>query len=82
MNKNWLKDHIVELLAILGVAQFIAVIIFVLFKSVKSDNTSTMMILTSSTNIALMVLGFYFGSSKGSRDKQAKIDEIADSKSA
>ena len=78
--KDYLKKNIVELLAVGAVIQFLIVILFVLFKDVKSNETTTMMILTSSTNIVVIVLSYYFGSSKGSKDKQAKLDEISEVK--
>lgn len=74
--KNYLKNNIVELLALGATIQFLIVILFVLFKEVKSNETTTMMILTSSTNIIVIVLSYYFGSSKGSKDKQTKLDEL------
>jgi len=74
--KQYLKQNIVEILAIGAVIQFLIVILFVLFHEVKSNETATMMILTSSTNIAVIVLSYYFGSSKGSKDKQAELDKI------
>lgn len=76
MKLTWLKENVVEILAIGAVIQFLIVILFVLFKEVKSNETTTMMILTSSTNIVVIVLSYYFGSSKGSKDKQAKLDEM------
>lgn len=75
-----LKEHIVEVLAMIAVLQFVVVIFYVLFREVKSNDSTTLMILTSSGNIAMLVLAFYFGSSKGSKDKQAKLDEIEASK--
>ena len=75
MNK-YLKENIVELIALGAFIQFLIVILFVLFREVKSNDTTTMMILTSSTNIVVIVLTYYFGSSKGSKDKQIKIDEL------
>jgi len=73
--KDFLKKNIVEILAIGATIQFLIVILFVLFKEVKSNETTTMMILTSSTNIVVIVLSYYFGSSKGSKDKQAELDK-------
>lgn len=75
MKNNWLKEHIVELLAVIAVAQSIAVMLYVLFTPVKSTESTTLMILTQSGNIAMLVLAFYFGSSKGSKDKQAELDK-------
>jgi len=42
--KEFIKENIVELLAIGAVIQFLIVILFVLFKEVKSTETTTMMI--------------------------------------
>ena len=79
--KNWLKINIMEILAIGGVLQFLIVSLLVLFRVVKSTENTTVMILTSSTMIATTVLNFYFGSSKGSKDKQAQIDKIENEQS-
>lgn len=75
--KDFLKQNIVEIIAVGAFIQFLIVILFVLFKDVKSNETTTMMILTSSTNIVVIVLTYYFGSSKGSKDKQTKLDEYS-----
>lgn len=75
--KVWIKENIVELMALGALIQFLIVILFVLFKDVKSNETTTMMILTSSTNIVVIVLTYYFGSSKGSKDKQDKLDSLS-----
>lgn len=74
--KTFIKENIVELLALGAVAQFLMVNLLVLFHQVKTQDTTTTIILTSSTNIVVIVLSFYFGSSKSSKDKQAKIDEL------
>lgn len=74
--EKWFKENIMEILAICGIIQFLSVSLLVLFKAVKSTDNTTVMILTSSTMIAATVLNFYFGSSKGSKDKQNKIDEM------
>lgn len=76
--KDFVRKNIVELMALGALVQFMIVILFVLFKEVKSNETTTMMILTSSTNIVVIVLSYYFGSSKGSKDKQAIIDKQAE----
>lgn len=73
---TWLKTNIMEILAIGAVLQFLMVSLLILFKAVKATDNTTIMILTSSTMIATTVLQFYFGSSKGSKDKQSKIDEL------
>ena len=73
---NWLKDHIMELLAIGGVLQFLTVSLLILFKAVHTSDTTTIMILTSSTGIAITVLNYYFGSSKTSKDKDKVISDM------
>ena len=73
---TWLKTNIMEVLALGAVLQFLTVSLLILFKAVKATDNTTIMILTSSTMIATTVLQFYFGSSKGSKDKQSKIDEL------
>jgi uncharacterized membrane protein len=73
--KTWLKINIMEVLAVGSVLQFLLVSLLVLFHVVKSESNTTIMILTSSTMIATTVLNFYFGSSKGSKDKQIELDK-------
>jgi hypothetical protein len=74
--KAFIKENIMEILAIGGVIQFLIVSLLILFKAVKATDNTTIMILTSSTMIATTVLNYYFGSSKGSKDKQDKLDSI------
>lgn len=64
-----------EILAIGGVIQFLVVSLLVLFRVVRSTENTTVMILTSSTMIATTVLNYYFGSSKGSKDKQDQLNK-------
>lgn len=73
--KTWLKINIMEMLAIGGILQFLLVSLLILFHAVKATEPTTIMILTSSTMIATTVLNFYFGSSKGSKDKQIELDK-------
>ena len=75
--KDYLKNNIMEILAVGGVIQFLVVSLLILFRVVKSTENTTIMILTSSTMIATTVLNYYFGSSKGSKDKQEKINELS-----
>lgn len=73
--KDFLKRNIMEILAIGGVIQFLVVSLLVLFRVVRSTENTTVMILTSSTMIATTVLNYYFGSSKGSKDKQDQLNK-------
>lgn len=78
--KEFVKANIMEILAIGGILQFLAVSLLILFRAVKASDNTTIMILTSSTMIATTVLNYYFGSSKGSKDKQDKLDELSNTK--
>lgn len=73
--KNWLKTNIVELVAIIGVIQFVIIMLYVLFAQVKTTDSTTLMILAYSSGAGMTVIGYYFGSSKGSKDKQAVLDK-------
>lgn len=73
--KDFFKNNIMEILAVGGIIQFLVVSLLVLFRAVKSNDNTTVMILTSSTMIATTVLNYYFGSSKGSKDKQELLDK-------
>lgn len=75
MKSNWLKEHIVELLAVIAVAQWVIVRLYILFAATKSDQSTTLVILADSSAMAMLVLAFYFGSSKGSKDKQIQLDK-------
>jgi len=75
MKNEWLKTNIVEILALGAVFQFLLINLLILFKAVKTSENTTIIILTSSTNVMIMVMAYYFGSSKGSKDKQTKLDE-------
>lgn len=71
-----MKDHIVEILAI-GIGLLCAAIYcMVLFRVVKTSESTTITILTSVTNLFLMVVSYYFGSSKGSKEKDKQIAEM------
>lgn len=77
---KFLKENIMELMAIGALIQFFIVCLLILFKQVKASEPTTMMILTSSTGFVATVLGFYFGSSKGSKDKQDKLNGLNNEK--
>lgn len=74
--KNWLKEHIVEVLALFICSMGIVVYLLILFRYVKTTESTTITILTSVTNLMIMVLSYYFGSSMGSKQKQAKLDDM------
>lgn len=50
----------------------------VLTKQVSATENVTFLILNSITNIAMLIVGYYFGSSAGSKAKQDALDKMAD----
>lgn len=72
-NKNWLKDNIVPLLAMSIIGFSFFVFATLLLREVKSTDTVTISILETVKMILTLLIGYYFGSSKGSKDKD-KID--------
>jgi len=76
MTKTWLKQNILEILAIIAVIQTIAVNFLILFRVVKSTDSITLVVVSNSANMAFLALNYFMGSSKGSKDKQEKLDKI------
>lgn len=74
--KNYLKDNIVDVLAIMLVL-FIFIFELILLLSQNLDaNNSVMAILRINETLATLVVGYYFGWSRGSKRKQTKLDKI------
>lgn len=74
--KDWFHDNIIGLIA-MGFTLFTFVVYgIVLFKDVKATETTTITVLTSITNMELLILGFYFVSSKSNKEKDKKIEEL------
>lgn len=74
--KGWLQDNIVAVIAIAFTLFTFAVYAIVLLKAVKTTETTTTVILTSVTNMEMLILGFYFVSSKSNKDKDKIIAEM------
>jgi hypothetical protein len=77
--KHWLtilSENIVSLIAMSILAFTFTIFLLILLREVKTTESTTITILASITNIAMLVIGYYFGSSKGSKDKQDKLMEI------
>jgi len=79
-NKGWLQDNIVGLIAIAFTLFTFAVYIIVLCRVVRTSETTTTVILTSVTNMEMLILGFYFVSSKSNKDKDKIISNMQDEK--
>jgi hypothetical protein len=69
MKKNILSDNIVSIIALVMLAQNIAINLFVLLREVKTTEPTTITILQNVGNMTMMVLAFYFVSSKTKQDQ-------------
>lgn len=80
-NKNWFSDNIVGIIACNFIAFAMVVYILILTKAVKTTETTTITILGNITNMLMLILGYYFVSSKTSKDKDKQIADLtADNK--
>jgi len=69
-DKDWLKDNIRSVLAIIWSIWGMVIYLVVLFKDVKSDDKTTFLIVNSVFGITTFILGYYFGASKPQTDNR------------
>lgn len=74
--KNNLGDRIPGILAISFTCFMFMVFGVILFRQTKTDNNTTMVIVTTIANMEFMILGFYFVSSKSNKDKDKQIEDL------
>lgn len=74
-NKNWLSDNIASIIALSFIWFTFYVFRLVLIREIKTTEATTISIINSVTNILMLIVGYYFGSSKSSRDKDKLITE-------
>jgi hypothetical protein len=79
---NWLQDNIVPILTIMIVCFCCTTLLIILMRPVRSSDTNTTIILTGVLNIMMLVLGFYYVSSKNNKDKDKIISEMQNPTSA
>ena len=65
--KYWFSENIVPIIAITVIAFCCSVLLIILLRGVKSTDTNTTIILTGTFNILMLILGFYFVSSKSNK---------------
>lgn len=75
-NTGWLSKNIGSLLAIIATVIFSTIIILVLTKSVKANETVTSSIITGMFAIEMVILQYYYGSSRGSSKQQESMDKM------
>lgn len=72
---SWFNEHIVSLIASAIIIFTFTTYMLVLTKSIPASESTAITIISSQTNILMLVVGFYFGSSKSSKDKQLTIEK-------
>lgn len=75
-DKDWLKDNIRSVLAILWSIWGMVIYLVVLFKDVKSDDKTTFLIVNSVFGITTFILGYYFGASKPQTDNRNSVSTV------
>lgn len=76
MKKNWLSENIASIIALAFVAFAFFVFRMILLKQVNASETIVTAILGSVTNIVMLIVGFYFGSSQSSKQKTEMMNKI------
>lgn len=69
-------ENIVSIIAVLIICFSFFVFTTLLLRQVKATDTVTISILETIKTILTLLVGYYFGSSKGSKDKGKELEEI------
>lgn len=77
-NINWLKDNISSVLAIAWLLFTFIIDTIVLTHAVKSTDNTTFLIINSVNNIMVIIVGYFFGSSIASKNKDEVIKKMTD----
>ncbi len=78
MKNNWLKNNIAEIIAIGFFLFAFGMFRTILLKEVKADSTTEISIVECIKGVLFLIVGFYYGSSTGSKDKQIQLDKQTD----
>jgi hypothetical protein len=75
--KNWLSDNIASIIALSFIAFSFIIFLLILTQTVKTSESTTITILASLTNILMLIFGYYFGSTKSSKEKDKQIAQMS-----
>ncbi len=78
MKNNWLQHNVSALLAILFTLFSLSIYLLVLVHAISATENLSFLIINSVTNIMMIIIGYYYGSSAGSKQKQMSLDKISD----
>lgn len=73
--KDWIKTHISEVIALTIIIFTFIIFGLVLVGNIKADSAITISVIECMKGMDILIIGFYFGSSIGSKDKQEKLNE-------
>lgn len=74
--KNWLSENIASLIALSFLVFSFIVFLLILLHQVKTSESTTITILATISNILMLIFGYYFGSTKSSKDKDKQIENL------
>ena len=82
IKESWLSKNITFIIALFVTTTWGLVTFYLILRALNLvkdgiDLTAVLSVYTTVTAVFMTVLNFYFGSSKGSQDKQNKLNEIA-----
>ena len=72
--KNQLSENVAAIIAIGFLLFAFSVNIMILTRNVKASDTIVSTILSNVTNIMMLIVGYYYGSSQGSKNKQEALN--------
>lgn len=81
VNKTWLGRHIIVLIALFVTTIWGLCTIYLVARALRlvgesADLTAVLSVYSTITATFMVILNYYFGSSKGSQDKQEQINDL------
>lgn len=76
--ESFLQSNIAPVLALTWTIFTLCIFILVLTRIITATENVAFLIINSVTNIMMIIVGYFFGSSMGSKQKQATIDKMND----
>lgn len=70
MKQSWFKQHIAEIIALAFIGQAFLIFRVILLKEVKAESSVEISIIECIKGILFLIIGYYFGSSVGSKKKE------------
>ena len=80
MKRDWLKNHIAEIIAIAFIFQAFLIFRVILLREVKAESSVEISIIECIKGILFLIIGFYFGSSSGSKKKEEIMNQAKEEK--